>query len=464
MSAAPETDLLVLAGEVRAGRVRAEQVLEGVLDDIAARDGDFNCFTAVFAEEARAQARRVDADVRAGRPAGPLAGVPFGVKNLFDVAGAVTLAGSKIRRQQPPAQADATLVRRLKDSGAILVGALNMDEFAYGFSTENAHYGATRNPHDPERIAGGSSGGSAAAVAAGLLPLTLGSDTNGSIRVPAAMCGVYGMKPTFGRLSRAGAFPFVSSLDHVGHFARSVRDLAAAYDLMQGEDAADPACAGAPEAAALPGLDEPIEGLRIGVLDGWFLDGASDEVLEGLEQAASGLKAVRGVRLPEVDRARAAAYCITAAEGANLHLPDLATRPHDFDAATRDRLLAGALMPAAVVLQAQRFRTWFQVQVVRIFEDFDVLLAPTTVCTAPRIGQVTMSFKGRETPIRPNLGVYTQPLSFIGLPVVAAPVNRPGMPVGVQIVTRPWAEALGLRVANHLERAGVLAAARLEAA
>jgi Asp-tRNA(Asn)/Glu-tRNA(Gln) amidotransferase A subunit family amidase len=233
---------------------------------------------------------------------------------------------------------------------------------------------------------------------------------------------------------------------------------------MQGADPTDPACAGARHEPALPDLDEPIEGLKVGVLGGWFLDGASEDVLDGLELVVSALKAARGVQLPEVARARAAAYCITAAEGANLHLPDLVLRPHDFDVATRDRLLAGALMPAAVVLQAQRFRGWFQAQVARVFEDFDVLVAPTTVCTAPRIGQVTMPFKGRETPIRPNLGIYTQPLSFIGLPVVAAPVRRPGMPVGVQIVTRPWAEALGLRLANHLERAGVLAAAPLEAA
>jgi 1-carboxybiuret hydrolase len=464
VTAAPGIDLLALADEVREGRRQAQDVVEATLADIDARNDAFNCFTAVFADEARAQARRVDADIRSGKDAGALAGVPFGVKNLFDVAGVVTLAGSKIRRQHPPAEHDATLVRRLKDQGAILIGALNMDEFAYGFSTENAHYGATRNPHDLERIAGGSSGGSAAAVAAGLLPLALGTDTNGSIRVPAAMCGVYGLKPTFGRLSRAGAFPFVYSLDHVGHFTRTARELAAVYDLMQGEDAADAVCAGAPVEPALPGLDQPIDGLRVGVLDGWFQDGASDEVLEALEQAASALTAARGVRLPEVERARAAAYCISAAEGATLHLPDLASRPHDFDLATRDRLMAGALLPAPVVVQAQRFRQWFRAQVARVFEDFDVLLAPTTICAAPKLGQLSVPFRGGETLVRPNLGVYTQPLSFIGLPVVAAPVARPGLPVGVQIVAKPWAEAVALRLARHLERVGVLAATPLEAA
>ncbi|MDR3513361.1 MAG: AtzE family amidohydrolase [Caulobacteraceae bacterium] len=456
------TGALDLAEAVRGGETSAERVIEQTLADIGARNAALNCFTAVFAEEARAQARQLDADARAGKPLGALAGVPFAVKNLFDVSGVVTLAGSKIRRQSPPAERDATVVKRLKDQGAILVGALNMDEFAYGFSTENAHYGATRNPHDRERIAGGSSGGSAAAVAAELVPLALGSDTNGSIRVPAAMCGVFGLKPTFGRLSRAGAFPFVYSLDHVGPFARTARDLAAAYDAMQGRDPADAVCAGAPIDPALPGLAEPVSGLRIGVLGGWFQDGASDDVLEALETVAGALGGVRTIELPEVARARAAAYCITAAEGANLHLADLARRPHDFDLATRDRLMAGAFMPAAVIVQAQRFRRWFKAEVARIFEDFDVLLAPTTICTAPKLGQMTIPFRGVETPVRPNLGIYTQPLSFIGLPVVAAPVRRAGMPVGVQIVARPWAEAVALRLSHHLELAGVLAAYPME--
>ena len=193
------------------------------------------------AERARATRRR---DRRGDAPAasrvGPLAGVPFAVKNLFDIAGLPTLAGSKINRDRPPAAADATLVARLEAAGAVLVGALNMGEYAYDFTGENCHDGPSRNPHDTARMTGGSSGGSGAAVAGGLVPLALGSDTNGSIRVPSSFCGVFGLKPTYGRLSRAGSFPFVASLDHLGPLARTAGDLALAYDAMQGPDPARP--------------------------------------------------------------------------------------------------------------------------------------------------------------------------------------------------------------------------------
>ena len=210
------------------------------LTRIRREDGAVNAFTTVLADRALAQARGVDAVVGAGGDPGPLAGVPVAAKNLFDIEGITTLAGSIIEAGKPPAAADAPLVARLQASGAVLLGALNMDEYAYGFTTENSHYGPTRNPHDPARVAGGSSGGSAAAVAAGLVALSLGSDTNGSIRVPSSFCGVYGLKPTFGRLTRRGTYPFVHSLDHVGPFARTVADLALAYDVCQGPDPRSP--------------------------------------------------------------------------------------------------------------------------------------------------------------------------------------------------------------------------------
>ncbi len=229
-------DAVSIAAAVREGRVRAVEVTEAALGKIAARNQELNCFTAVMADTALADAVRIDREIAAGNNPGVLAGVPFAVKNLFDIAGLITLAGSKINAENPPATQDATAVARLKQAGGVLVGALNMDEYAYGFVTENFHYGATRNPHDLQRVAGGSSGGSAASVAAGLVPLTLGSDTNGSIRVPAALCGVLGLKPTYGRLSRAGVALFSSSFDHIGAFARSVRDIATIFDVLQGED------------------------------------------------------------------------------------------------------------------------------------------------------------------------------------------------------------------------------------
>ncbi|KQV56487.1 MULTISPECIES: AtzE family amidohydrolase [unclassified Caulobacter] len=452
--------IVEIAGEVRAGHVTARAVTEATLSRIQRLDGGINAFTAVTAERALAAADAVDADRAAGRPLGPLAGVPFAVKNLFDVEGLPTLAGSKIRREAAAPPHDATLVRRLTAAGAILVGALNMDEFAYGFVTENAHDGPVRNPHDPTRIAGGSSGGSAAAVAAGLTPLTLGSDTNGSIRIPASLCGVFGLKPTYGRLSRQGVFPFVESLDHVGPFARSVEDLALAYDVLQGPDPqGDAICVREVEP-----LSERLEvlanqPLRVGVLGGWFQQGAFPEVLEALGRVAVALKADDIVQLPGAQAARAAAFCLTAFEGGELHHDDLAARAMDYDPAVRDRLLAGALLPEGVHRAAQRFRTVFRDEVRAAFQRYDILLAPSSVCPAPPIGQATMEMDGVPVSVRKNLGAFTQPISYVGLPVLAAPVNRPGqLPVGVQIIAPAWREDLAFAAATRLERAGVLTA------
>lgn len=454
------SSIVEIAGEIRAGRVTARAVTEAALSRIARLDGDINAFTSVTGNRALAAADAIDADLAAGRPVGPLAGVPFAVKNLFDIEGRPTLAGSKIRRDAAAPARDATLVNRLAAAGGVLVGALNMDEFAYGFVTENAHDGPVHNPHDLTRIAGGSSGGSAAAVAAGLVPLTLGSDTNGSIRIPASLCGVWGLKPTYGRLSRQGVFPFVESLDHVGPFARSAEDLALAYDVMQGPDPEGDAICVREAEPLFERLDSLAEQpLRVGVLRGWFQQGAFPEVLEALGRVAGALKAADLVELPSAQAARAAAFCLTAFEGGELHHDDLARRAMDYDPAVRDRLLAGALLPKGVHEAAQRFRTVFRDEVREAFQRYDVLLAPSSVCPAPPIGQATMEMDGAPVSVRKNLGAFTQPISYIGLPVVAAPVNRPGqLPIGVQIIAPPWREDLAFAAALRLQREGVLAA------
>jgi AtzE family amidohydrolase len=435
--------------------------IENVLADIRARNGAINAFVDVTEARALAQARRVDAALAAGRDAGPLAGVPFAVKNLFDVQGLATLAGSKINRERPPATADATLITRLEAAGAVLVGTLNMDEYAYGFSTENTHYGATRNPHRLEHVAGGSSGGSAAAIAAGLVPLTLGSDTNGSIRVPSSFCGVWGLKPTYGRLSRAGTFPFVNSLDHVGPFAQSLAGLAAAYDVMQGPDPLDPACRPPAEQRVSGARIEGIAGLRIARATGYFEDNAEAEVVERVKEACTRIGVTRTVAIPHAALARAAAFIITASESAQLHLANLKSRAEDFEPLIRDRLLAGTLIPAVWYLQAQRVRRWFHRQLIEIFNTVDVILAPATPRPAQRIGQDTFTVRGIEMLARPNTGLLTQPISCIGLPVIAAPIGTldtfDGLPVGMQIIAAPWREDLCFRVAGALEHAGAAA-------
>jgi amidase/aspartyl-tRNA(Asn)/glutamyl-tRNA(Gln) amidotransferase subunit A len=338
-----------------------------------------------------------------------------------------------------------------------------MDEYAYGFTTENSHVGPTRNPHDPTRISGGSSGGSAAAVAAGQVPLTLGSDTNGSIRVPSSLCGVFGLKPTYGRLPRLGTYPFVASLDHLGPFARSATDLAAAYDAMQGPALEDPHCARRAPEPTVSTLEARADGLRVAVLGGWFRSMALPEALSAVDTVAQALGTSRLVELDDVDRARAAAFLITNAEGATLHLDDLRRRPHDFEPLSRDRFLAGALLPAAWIVQAQRVRHAFARQMAKVFETVDVLLAPATPCVAPPIGTEWLDINGQRLPARASMGLLTQPISCIGLPVVTVPLwgqnpALPHLPIGVQLIAAPWREDFALRVAAELEAQGVVSA------
>jgi aspartyl-tRNA(Asn)/glutamyl-tRNA(Gln) amidotransferase subunit A len=271
---------------------------------------------------------------------------------------------------------------------------------------------------------------------------------------------LFGLKPTFGRLSRAGTFPFVSSLDHVGPLARSTTDLALAYDAMQGPDPLDPVCAGRPVEPATPALERGTAGLRIAVAGGYFARGGLPEAFAAVAHVARALDAVETVELPEAHRARAAAFLITAIEGGSLHRDRLRTRPDDFDPEVRDRLFAGALVPGAWYVRAQKLRRWFRTEALKVFEHVDAILAPATPCRAPLIGQKTFVIDGQTLPVRPNLGSLTQPISFIGLPVCTVPVWTPGepLPIGVQVIAAPWREDICLRVAAALERDGVVEA------
>jgi aspartyl-tRNA(Asn)/glutamyl-tRNA(Gln) amidotransferase subunit A len=449
-----------IAAVIASGRTSALAVTEDALARISRLNPTLNAFTAVTAERARARARAIDAARDQKQMLGALAGVPFAVKNLFDVAGLATVAGSKDNRAHTPVQKDSLLIERLEAAGAVLVGALNMGEYAYDFTGENIHDGPSRNPHDVTRMTGGSSGGSGGAVAGGLVPLALGSDTNGSIRVPSSLCGIFGLKPTYGRLTRARSFPFVASLDHLGPFARSTRDLTLAYDAMQGPDPEDPVCTDRAPEPATPQLERGLEGLRIAVAGGYFRKGTSPEAMAALDRVAKALGARNEIEIPEAHRARAAAYVITATEGAALHLDRLRHQARDFDPAVRDRLIAGAMVPATAVVQAQKFRRWYRACVLELFKSCDAILAPATPCTAPKIGQQTFTLDGVDMPVRPNMGLYTQPISFIGLPVVAVPVPLSPLPIGVQIIASPWREDIALRVAHALEQMGAVAAPR----
>jgi 1-carboxybiuret hydrolase len=453
-------DAARLAAQVRARDIGAVAVTHAAIARIRARNPEVNAFTEITEARALQDAAAVDAKLAAGVDPGPLAGVPFAAKNLFDIHGVVTLAGSIIERRNAPAEADAFCVAKMRAAGAVCVGALNMDEYAYGFTTENAHYGHCRTPHDTTRIAGGSSGGSGAAVAAGLVPISLGTDTNGSIRVPSSLNGIFGIKPTYGNLSRAGGVMFVPSLDHIGPFARSVADLAAAYDALLGHDPNDPVQTRRPPAPVSRCLAAGIGGVRVARLGGHFARHGLPEAQRVADTVARALGGMATVELPEAAAARAAAFLITASEGANQHLDDLRARMDDFEPLTQNRLLAGALIPAQWVIHAQRLRALFRDQAAALFADWDILVAPATPTAATTIGQEMLDADGASIPLRPNMGVYTQPISCIGLPVLAVPVqNAAGaLPIGVQLIGAPWAEATLFRAAAFLEREGICAA------
>jgi len=454
---APGMRSFELANAIRSGELSALEVTEAAITRIDRTDAAINAFTGKSYARARREAIAVD-DLRARGVALPvLAGVPYAVKNLFDIEAEVTLAGSSINCSHASATQDAFLVNRMKAAGAVLLGSLNMDEYAYGFTTENSHYGATHNPHDLSRVAGGSSGGCGAAVAAGQVGVTLGSDTNGSIRVPASLCGVWGLKPTFGRLSRRGSYPFVHSIDHLGPLADSVQSLALAYDALQSPDPQDPACHALsvqPVGDLSPGTD----GLRVGILGGYFQDFATAPARQAVATAARALGATEWVEWPDAALGRAGAFVISAAEGGSLHWADLRARADDFEPLSVDRFIAGALMPAHWYVRAQRFRRVYRDRVNALFNDWDVLLAPATPVPATPIGSEWIDINGSQYPTRPSLGLLTQPISFAGCPVVAAPLwptGTQGLPIAVQLIAAPWREDLALRAADALQLAGV---------
>jgi len=445
MSSGLELKTCDIAALVRSGKRSAVDVTQAVLADIEARDSTLNCVTRLLHERALQAAAEVDRKVAAGEDPGALAGVPFGIKDLFDVQGQITTAGSVVLRNDPPADEDAVLVARLLEAGAIPVALTNMDEFAYGFATDNAHNGVTRNPHAPDRLAGGSSGGSAAGVAASMFSLGLGSDTNGSIRVPASLCGVWGLRATQGRLSVEGSYPFVASLDTVGPFADSASGLQACFEALTKETMV------------------PVDttNLRIARLGGWFADNMSAPMQAAVDGLAEFLGAGTVVELPEVARARAAAFIISASEGAALHLDRLKERAADYDPAVRDRLLAGALLPATLIFKAHRLRNWFRAEMHKAFADVDVLIAPAVVGESPRFDEPLIEVGGKMVSARANLGLYTQPLTLAGFPVLTVPLVVPGLPLGAQLVARPGREDILLALGRRLEESGIALARRV---
>ncbi|KAG8153487.1 amidase family protein [Burkholderia catarinensis] len=437
---------LALAAAIRAGQIDAVSTVQAVLDDIASRDGRYRACSQTFDVRALHDARRIDGLVRGGRDPGPLAGVPFLVKGNFDVAGYVTVAGSPVRAALPPAGSDAAMVARLAAAGAIPVGATHMDELACGATGVNPHFGAVRLPADPSRMTGGSSSGSAAAVAAGYVPLALGSDTNGSIRAPAALCGVWGIRPGTQRLSRTGCVPYATTLDAVGGFANDIDDLAALYRALLG-------------ASPLPtqrSAHDPAAPLRAAVLTGDFERHADTAAWQAVRHAAAGLHAADAIPIDgaEAARVREAAVVVSNVELARAHRALLDAPSACVSERLRTRIAAGAATPDAVYAQALACRAAWRTRIAAYFERYDILIAATTPYAAPRFTDATVDVNGIALEPAKSLGMLTQPISFADLPVIAAPCFRPGeLPVGVQLIGAPGDEAACFAAARRLASA-----------
>jgi len=452
--------LAELARLVASKQVSPVEVVTAHLERIDALDPKLRAFITVMRESALEAARAAEARVLSGEPLPPLHGVPIALKDLYNTKDAPTTAGSKILAGSKPAE-DATVVSRLRAAGGIILGKLNMHEFAYGPEGLNAHYGTAWNPWDARshRIAGGSSSGSGVAVAAGLCPGALGSDTGGSIRIPASLCGISGLKPTYGRVSRAGVLPLAWSLDHVGPMARSAADCALLLQPMAGHDAKDPTTATVPVADYAGALSGEINGVRVGLLRPFFLEAAGLVLRQAIEQAVRDLVKL-GARVDEAslshaEHAHAASFAVIASEALAYHEVWLKRRPGDYQADVRERLKGGAFVSGAQYLRGQRARRLIRDEVDRTLERFDVLIAPTTPIVATSVGQAEVTIEHETVDVRSALTRFTRHFNLSGHPVCSVPCGftTAGLPIGMQIVGRAFDEATVLRVADAYQRA-----------
>jgi aspartyl-tRNA(Asn)/glutamyl-tRNA(Gln) amidotransferase subunit A len=451
-------DIAQLSRALREKEVSPVEVTEAYLDRIERLNPTLNAYITVTADQARAQAREAEAEIQRGNCRGPLHGVPLGIKDLLDVAGAATTMGSKILRSNVPS-ADATAVARLRDAGAIILGKQNLHEFAFGITSENPHYGAVHNPWDTQRVPGGSSGGTSTAVAAGLCAAGLGSDTGASIRVPASFCGVVGLKPTYGRVSRAGALPLAWSLDHVGPLARSVADCALLLQAIAGFDPRDPGSASDAVPDFSSDLERGLGGVRVGIPREYFFENVEPEV-ERLVRAAIQTLAdlgasVQTVSLPHVSHAQVAGNVIMSSEAASWHAPWLRERPDDYGEDVLARIRGGGLVRAVEYLASQQMRSLIQQDFAQAFEQVDVVVGPTAPLVAPPIGRTFEAGGPLNVPPRSIANRSTVPCNLTGMPAISVPCgfSQDGLPVGLQIMAAAFAEPLLLGVASAYEAA-----------
>ena len=439
-------NILEAAAQLRERKVSSVELTRACLDRIDSLNSKVNAFITITREQALASAAALDAELAQGTDRGPLHGIPVAYKDLIFTKGVRTTAGSKIYENFVPDH-DAKLVRDLDQAGVVMLGKTNLHELAYGITSNNPHYGAVRNPYDLERIPGGSSGGSGAAVATEMCFMALGSDTGGSIRIPASFCGTVGLKPTFGRVSNQGCFPLGFSLDHMGPLSRTTRDAAICLEAMSGLR------------NSVPAKVSSIEGLRIGIPRNYYFDRTQPEVAAGVRkmaEAAASLGAeVNEVEVMDIDAINAIARVIllveaTAAVSQHLHKREL------FGADTLALFDQGRLIPGVDYVNAQRLRKRYQKEFAKVWNHCDCLFAPATPTTAPKIGQTRMIVDGVEDDVRLATTRPMRAINVLGLPVLSLPCGQDaaGLPMGLQIIGKPWDEATLIRIGAALEDAG----------
>jgi aspartyl-tRNA(Asn)/glutamyl-tRNA(Gln) amidotransferase subunit A len=450
--------LTELARAFRERRLSPVEVVRTLLERIEAEDGDLNAFITVLPERALEEAARAEEEIMAGRYKGPLHGIPLGVKDLFYTEGVRTTMGSAFFEDYVPDHS-ATAAIRLEEAGAVLIGKTNTHEFAYGPTGDRSYFGPVRNPHDTSRISGGSSGGSGTAVAANLLYGSLGSDTGGSVRIPSALCGIVGMKPTFGRVSKHGVFPLSWTLDHVGPLTRTVEDNALLLNALAGYDPKDPYAANRPPEDFTRDLRHGVRGGVVGVPQDFYFerveDGVGEKVREAIEVFRHLGASVRVVGIPHLWETLKAQRLTLAADAYAIHEERLKTAPERFDQEVRNRLMDGERLRAYRYANAQQRKLQAQDEFGEALEQVDLLLTPTVPIVATLIDQREVDIGGHEESVRSAVTRFTGPTNLTGFPSLSVPCGSTasGLPVGIQLIGRPFDEATLYRFAHSYEAA-----------
>jgi len=448
--------LLEAAAALRARKTCSVELTAACLERIAARNPSLNAFLTVTEELARNRARQADEELARGIDRGPLHGIPIALKDVFCTAGIRTTCGSKLFENHIP-DCDAAVVEKLNEAGAVLLGKTGMHELALGITSNNPHFGPVRNPWDPESIPGGSSGGSGAAVACGMAYMAMGTDTGGSVRIPAAFCGTAGLKPTFGRVSRHGVMPLDFSLDHMGPLTRSVRDAAVTLQAIAGFDPRDDTSSRRPVEHYLPEENPSLDGVRVGWPENFYfdrLDPATESAVRGMAETAESLGArVLPVRVPDIGAINTVARVILHGEASALMEPYLEKQRHLFGSDVLALFDQGRFLRATDYVNAQRLRRIMQREFARLWDRIDCLFTPTTPMGAAKIGATTVKLGEDSEDVRLASTRLVRGINLLGLPALSVPcgLDARGMPLGLQIVTKPFSEALLLRIGSAME-------------